>query len=74
MATRVQPDYAYAWYNLGVLYDLYMQDLSAALECYRRYLSESAEGEADPAVSRWITDLERRVGAPAQAAQARESR
>ena len=35
--TKTDPDYLNAWYNLGVLYDIYMQDLPAALEAYQRY-------------------------------------
>ncbi len=31
-ATKINPEYAYAWYNLGVLYELYRQDLPVALE------------------------------------------
>ena len=71
-ATRADPQYAYAWYNLGVLYDLYLQDLPAALDHYKRYQQLSDAADQDLMVNRWIADLERRVGTPAQAAQARE--
>jgi tetratricopeptide (TPR) repeat protein len=36
-ATEADPEYLNAWYNLGVLYDIYMQDLPAALAAYERY-------------------------------------
>jgi tetratricopeptide (TPR) repeat protein len=71
-ATQADPQYAYAWYNLGVLYDLYLQDLPAALDYYKRYQQLSDAADQDLMVSRWIEDLERRIGTPAQAAQARE--
>ena len=71
-ATQVDPQYAYAWYNLGVLYDLYLQDLPAALDHYKRYQQLSNAADEDLMVNRWIADLERRIGTPAQAAQARE--
>jgi hypothetical protein len=35
--TKTDPEYLNAWYNLGVLYDIYMQDLPAALAAYKRY-------------------------------------
>lgn len=70
-ATEADPSYAFAWYNLGILYDLYLQDLPAALDHYRRY--EELTGEAgDPLAARWVKDLERRLGQPARAAQVSE--
>jgi tetratricopeptide (TPR) repeat protein len=77
-ATRIEPDYAYAWYNLGVLYDLYLQDLTAALDHYQRYqeLVSAAEfaGEADPdSVQNWIVDLQRRIGDTPKTASATET-
>ena len=75
--TRSTPDYANAWYNLGVLYDLYLQDLPAALEAYTRYqqivLSSSEDAEEDAKVAKWIKDLERRLGQALQASQREES-
>jgi len=71
-ATQADPQYAYAWYNLGVLYDLYLADLPAALDHYKRYQQLSGAAEQDLMVNRWIADLERRIGTPARAAQARE--
>jgi tetratricopeptide (TPR) repeat protein len=72
-ATRISPQYEYAWYNLGVLYELYMQDLRAALDHFRRYQELAVQAGGDPKVAGWITDLERRVGAPGQAAAVRET-
>lgn len=70
-ATEVHPEYAYAWYNLGVLYDLYLQDLPAALEHYQRYQDLSGSAGRDETVARWIADIENRLGSPPQTAQAR---
>jgi tetratricopeptide (TPR) repeat protein len=71
-AIAANPDYAYAWYNLGVLYDLYLQNLPAALEHYQAYqdLNDSADG--DVTVARWIADLKSRIGDPPQTAQVRD--
>ena len=73
-ATVANPDYANAWYNLGVLNDLYLHDLPAALQNYQAYQSLTGSIDGDPAVARWIADLERRIGMPAQAARAEGAR
>lgn len=67
-AVAVDPAYPNAWYNLGVLCELYKQDYPAALENYRRYQALTDGADADPAVARWIEDLERRADVPVQAA------
>ena len=77
-ATRVDPEYANAWYNLGVLYDLYLQDLDAAVNHYQRYhdLAASADfaSESETAgVQRWITDLQRRISTAPKTASATET-
>jgi Flp pilus assembly protein TadD len=61
------PSYALAYYNLGVLYDLYLKREAEALEHYEAYLSLAAEPDA--AVERWVVDLRRRLGLPAETAQ-----
>ena len=58
-AVTANPDYALAHYNLGVLNDLYFQRLDTALQHYERY--QELEGD-DEQVSKWITDLKRRIG------------
>ncbi len=57
-AVTVSPDYALAHYNLGVLYELYLQRLDSALQHFEAY--QSLVGE-DKQVAKWITDLRRRV-------------
>ena len=58
-AVTASPDYALAHYNLGVLNDLYLQRLDAALQHYERYQELAGE---DKQVSKWIVDLTRRIG------------
>lgn len=69
-ALNLNPDYALAHYNLGVLYDLYQQQPAFAVQHYERYVALRSDDTA--LVDKWITDLRRRIGEPAQAAQAEE--
>ncbi|NQV86021.1 MAG: tetratricopeptide repeat protein [Woeseiaceae bacterium] len=64
-AVTVSPDYALAHYNLGVLNDLYLQRLDVAIQHFETY--QSIVGE-DEQVSKWITDLTRRLAANQRAA------
>jgi tetratricopeptide (TPR) repeat protein len=66
-AVTVSPEYALAHYNLGVLYELYMQRLDDALRHFVAYLSVVGE---DRRVEKWIADLQRRVAANQRAANA----
>jgi tetratricopeptide (TPR) repeat protein len=59
-AVTVSPGYALAHYNLGVLYELYLQRLDAALEHFEAY--QALVGE-DKQVEKWIADLRRRLAA-----------
>lgn len=56
---RYSPKVPELHYNLGVLYELYLLDLEAALSHYRLYRDLS--GQEDKRVAGWIADLERRV-------------
>ena len=64
-AVTVSPDYALAHYNLGVLNELYLQRLDAALRHFETY--QSLVGE-DKQVERWINDLKRRGAVSQQTA------
>jgi Flp pilus assembly protein TadD len=68
-AVTVSPDYALAHYNLGVLNELYLQRLEAALHHFEIY--QGLVGE-DKQVEKWITDLTRRVAASQQTANVAE--
>ncbi|NVJ61349.1 MAG: tetratricopeptide repeat protein [Gammaproteobacteria bacterium] len=56
-ATELEPQYANAWLNYGILADLYLQDYSLALESFEKYLSLV---EDDEKVENWVIDLKRR--------------
>jgi tetratricopeptide (TPR) repeat protein len=63
-AIAAEPNYAPAHLNLGVLYDLYLQEPQKALEQFERYIEISGENKQ---VSGWVIELRKRVGAPAPA-------
>lgn len=69
-AIEVEPDFGLAYYNLAVLYDLYLQRPDLALDLYRQYLGGAPDPALSATVARWVTDLERRVQPPAKAARA----
>ena len=86
-ATESDPEFADAWYNLGVLYDIYLQDLPSAILAYKQYqrlymaeqlgqggrnVAEEIVPEPDMQVQGWIVDAERRSGQMPQATQAAE--
>ncbi len=60
-ALQLDPLYARAHFNLGVLAELYLQDFSLALTHFQSY--QSLQREPDKTVANWIADLERRVPA-----------
>ena len=68
-AVAAKPDYALAHYNLGVLNELYLQRLDAALRHFEQY--QSLIGE-DKQVEKWIADLKRRVAASQRTANVTE--
>ncbi len=58
-ALFVDKNYAKAQLNLGILYDLYLNDYTQALEYYEKYL-QSKPNDGDK-VQLWVSDLKRRV-------------
>jgi tetratricopeptide (TPR) repeat protein len=68
-AVTASPDYALAHYNLGILYELYLQRLDAALLHFENY--QELVGEDDQ-VGKWIADLRRRVAANQRTANVAE--
>lgn len=58
-ALNINPNYANAQLNLGILYDLYLRDLPKAMECYLRYQKLLPQEDKD--VAKWIADLKRRI-------------
>ena len=64
-ALRIDPSYALAHLNLGVLCDMYLQQPQRALTELERYLQLATA--PDPRVSTWVKELQGRVGkAPAK--------
>jgi tetratricopeptide (TPR) repeat protein len=64
-ALALDPAYADAHLNLGVLLDIYLGDGALALVHYERYLALTPSGDA--AVGKWVADLKTRK--PASVAQ-----
>lgn len=58
-ALMLDPKYARAHFNLAVLGELYLQDLSLALSHFRAY--QNLQKQPDENVANWIVDLERRA-------------
>lgn len=63
-AIKIDPNYAPAHLNLGVLCDLYLQQPQRALEALERYMELS--GNSDKRVATWIAELKARVGSNPQ--------
>ena len=63
-ALAIQPDYALAHLNLGVLYDLYLQQPDKALQEFERYASLT--GGSDALVNSWIKEIKSRRGGAAR--------
>lgn len=57
-ALALDPSYATAAYNLGILYDLYLGDKAQAQAQFERYLSLTPAG--DPQVTKWLLELKNR--------------
>jgi len=58
-ALEIDPKYAYAHLNFGILLELYMGKLSEALQHYQQY--QKLTPEEDIEVKKWIVDLGRRA-------------
>jgi tetratricopeptide (TPR) repeat protein len=62
----IEPSYAPAYFNLGVLYDLYLDEPKKALEQFEHYLTLAGDNKQ---VAGWVIELRKRVGVPASAAK-----
>lgn len=58
-AEAIEPNHPLVNYNLGVLYELYLQDYALAIKHYQRYVSVSKADDVET-VQRWIMLLERK--------------
>lgn len=58
-ALEIDSDYASAHLNLGILFDIYLQDLEQALRHYQKY--QALVSEENTQVAGWIVDIQRRL-------------
>ena len=58
-AIGIDSDYALAYLNLGILFDIYLQNLEQALQYYQKY--QSLIDEENAQVAGWIVDIQRRL-------------
>jgi Flp pilus assembly protein TadD len=70
-ALDLDPNYAAACLNLGILHDLYLRDGKRALALYDRYLTLPVA--KDPVVTKWVADLKNRKPAQNTAAKKEQS-
>lgn len=68
-AVTAQPEYPLAHYNLGVLNELYLQQLDTALQHFERFLELGGE---DKQVEMWVADLKRRISVAQRTANVTE--
>jgi tetratricopeptide (TPR) repeat protein len=61
---RKRARYGKAYLNLGILCDIYLEDLNCAMRNYKRFLEVSADKEGDKQVNIWLADVSRRAGKP----------
>jgi len=69
-AIEVEPGFAAAYYNLGIIYELYIQRPELALRNYEQYLQLGGAADDGGDVQKWVADLRRRVAATPTAARA----
>tara|TARA_R110002167_G_scaffold30636_2_gene101204 strand:+ start:9005 stop:9637 length:633 start_codon:yes stop_codon:yes gene_type:complete len=65
-ALESDQNYASAYLNLAILYDIYLQYFEDALIHYQRYLALAGEGEQPEQVKLWIQDLQLRMAQGSQ--------
>ena len=69
-AIELEPEYSPAYYNLAVLYELYIPRPDLALENYERFLQIGGAAGDGRDVEKWAADLRRRVSATPTSARA----
>jgi tetratricopeptide (TPR) repeat protein len=58
-AIQLKENYAFAHYNLALLYDIYYQTPDQALPHYERYLA--INGDSDKSAKGWVTELKQKI-------------
>jgi tetratricopeptide (TPR) repeat protein len=69
-AIEVEPGFAAAYYNLAIVYELYIPRPELALQNYEQYLQLGGTAGEGQDVQKWVAELRRRVGATPTAARA----
>ena len=69
-AIEVEPGFAAAYYNLAIIYELYIPRPELALQNYEQYLQLGGTAGEGQDVQKWVAELRRRVGATPTAARA----
>ncbi|MCP3686861.1 MAG: tetratricopeptide repeat protein [Gammaproteobacteria bacterium] len=59
IAVAADPEYANAYLNLGILQDIYLDNLPQALLHFQRY--RELRGSNDKKIDRWIADIQNRI-------------
>lgn len=59
-ALKTDPSYAKAHLNLGILYDIYLRNMGAALYHYQKFLTLTPQ-EENKTVRLWVKDLQQRI-------------
>ena len=67
---EAEPGFAAAYYNLAIVYELYIPRPDLALQNYEQYLQLAGDSDDAQDVGKWVADLRRRAGATATAARA----
>ena len=73
-ALVADPGYANAAFNLGVLYEIYLQRPELALAQYARFRELVADDPAGADIDKWIAELERRARPVERAARLAEGK
>jgi len=68
-AIELEPDFAAAYYNLGITYELYIPRPELAVQNYERYLQLASDDDGQD-VQKWVAELRRRSGLVPTAARA----
>ena len=69
-AIELEPGYALPYYNLAMLYELYIPRPDLALQSYEQYLQLGGSSGEGQEVEKWVADLRRRAGATPKTARA----
>ncbi len=72
-AIAADPAYGHAHFNLGVLYELYLQRPELALDQYTRFRELQVDDPAGADVDKWMVDLKRRVKGIERSAKVEEA-